>query len=141
MISGLIEGGAAILLAIFGCTFLFGQLKNNAERNARDIEAIKEMIKEYQEDTQDMIAKNMGDVKSLIDENKIHQSDSLSREVSHLRDLINMSNAETRAAIQRLEVEQKESNVLKMKFAVLAQSVKSLHKRLDIELPALLDDD
>ena len=51
-----------------------------------------------------------------------------------------MSNAETRADIQRLELEQKESNNLKTKIAILSQSVKSLHHRLDVDPPALLEE-
>lgn len=138
---GIIEGAMALALAIGGGLIIFGQLKSNAERNAKDIEDIKTMIKEYQEDTQDLIAKNMSDVRELIDENKEHQRDNLEREISHIKDLINISNAETRADIQRLENAQKESNSLKMKTAVLAQSLKALHHRLDVEPPALLGDD
>lgn len=141
MISGVIEGGAAVLIASFGCAVIFGQIKNNAERNAADIEAIKVMIHDYQEDMKNMISKNLTDMKDLIDENKMHQAEALGREVAHLKDLISISNAETRADIQRLELEQKESNNLKTKIAILSQSVKSLHHRLDVDPPALLEDD
>lgn len=138
---GLFEGFAAIAIAIAGGLIIIGQLKNNAERNAADIKAIKTMMHEFQEDMRELISKNLKDVKDLIDTNKIIQNENLNREIAHLKDLINMSNAETRADIQRLELEQKESNNVKMKVAILSQSVKSLHHRLDIEPPALLEDE
>ena len=142
MISGgIIEGGATLIVAIIGGIFFFGQMKSNAERNAADIEVIKNMMYEFQKDMKDMITKNMKDVKDLIDTNKIIQNENLNREIAHLKDLINISNAETRADIQRLELEQKESNNVKMKVAILSQSVKSLHHRLDVEPPALLEND
>lgn len=140
MISGVIEGAAALVVALVGGIFIFGQLKSSAERNAADIAAIKVMMHDYQEDIKDMISKNLSDMKNLIDENKMHQSEALGREVAHLKDLISMSNAETRADIQRLELEQKESNNLKTKIAILSQSVKSLHHRLDVDPPALLEE-
>ena len=138
---GLFEGLAAIAIAVAGGLIIIGQLKNNAERNAADIEAIKTMMHEFQEDMRELISKNLKDVKDLIDTNKIIQNENLHREIAHLKDLINMSNAETRADIQRLELEQKESNNVKMKVAILSQSVKSLHHRLDVEPPALLEDE
>lgn len=138
---GLFEGLAAIAIAVAGGLIIIGQLKSNAERNAADIEAIKTMMHEFQEDMRELISKNLKDVKDLIDTNKIIQNENLNREIAHLKDLINMSNAETRADIQRLELEQKESNNVKMKVAILSQSVKSLHHRLDVEPPALLEDE
>ena len=138
---GLFEGLTAIAIAVAGGLVIIGQLKNNAERNAADIEAIKTMMHEFQEDMRELISKNLKDVKDLIDTNKIIQNENLNREIAHLKDLINMSNAETRADIQRLELEQKESNNVKMKVAILSQSVKSLHHRLDIEPPALLEEE
>jgi hypothetical protein len=141
MIGGIFEGAVALFLGTIGGIYVIGQLKSNAERNATDIEAIKTMMHEYQEDMKDLISKNLKDVKDLIDTNKIIQNENLNREIAHLKDLINISNAETRADIQRLELEQKESNNVKMKVAILTQSVKSLHHRLDVEPPALLDDE
>jgi hypothetical protein len=141
MISGIFEGAVALFIGIVGGIYIIGQLKSNAERNAADIEAIKTMMHEYQEDMKSLISKNLKDVKDLIDTNKIIQNENLNREITHLKDLINMSNAETRADIQRLELEQKESNNVKMKVAILTQSVKSLHHRLDIEPPALLEEE
>ena len=138
---GIFEGLAAIAIAVAGGLIIIGQLKSNAERNAADIDAIKTMMHDFQEDMKGLISKNLKDVKDLIDTNKAMQNENLNREIAHLKDLINMSNAETRADIQRLELEQKESNNVKMKVAILSQSVKSLHHRLDVEPPALLDDE
>ena len=141
MMSGVIEGGAAILVLILGGIFIFGQVKANAERNAADIEAIKTMMREFQEDIKGMISSNIKDMEQMLEMQRDHARENLEREVNHLRDLVNMSSAETREDIKRLEAAQKESNNVKMKVAILAQSVKSLHRRLDIEPPALLDEE
>ena len=141
MISGVFEGAVGLFVALIGGIYIIGQIKSNAERNAADIEAIKVMMHEYQEDMKALIQKNLNDVKGLIDANKENQREALNREILHIKDMIAMTSNETRADIQRLEMEQKESNNLKMKLAVLSQSVKSLHKRLDIEPPALLEED
>ena len=141
MISGVIEGAAALVVALVGGIFIFGQVKSNADRNAEDIEAIKTMMRDFQEDMKNLMTKNMEDMKQLIELNKENQRESLEREISHIKDLLNMSSSETRADIQRLESAQRESNNVKMKVAILSQSVKSLHHRLDIEPPALLGDE
>lgn len=141
MISGgIIEGGATLIVAIIGGIFIFGQMKSNAERNAADIETIKNMMHEFQKDMKDMITKNMSDMRELLDANKEHQKESLEREITHIKDLIAMTSNETREDIKRLEMRQDQANHLREKYAVLAQSVKSLHKRLDIEPPTLLDE-
>ena len=88
MLSGVIEGGAAIVIAVAGGLIIFGQLKNNAERNAQDIEVIKIMMHDFQEDMKDLISKNLKDVKDLIDANKENQKDALNREISHIKDII-----------------------------------------------------
>lgn len=142
MISGgVIEGGATLIVAILGGIFIFGQMKSNAERNAADIEVIKNMMYEFQKDMKDMITKNMSDMKELLDTNKENQRDALNREISHIKDMIAMTSNETREDIKRLEMRQDQANHLREKYAILAQSVKSLHKRLDIEPPISLHDD
>ena len=138
---GIVEGGAALAVALFGAIFIFGQLKSNAERNAADIDAIKTMMHEYQEDMKALIEKNLADVKTLIDANKENQRDALNREILHIKDMITMTSNETREDIKRLEARQDQANHLREKYAILAQSVKSLHHRLDIEPPALLEED
>lgn len=140
MLSGAFEGAVALLLGIVGAIYIFGQVKENAKRNERDISTIKEMMREFQESMMELLSKNMKDMKDLLDTQKENQRESLEREVSHLKDLISISSAETREDIKRLQAEQKESNNLKMKIAVLSQSVKSLHHRLDLDPPILLDD-
>ena len=141
MISGAVEGGVALLIAIITAVFIFGQIKENARKNEQDINTIKEMMSTFQESMIELLSKNMADMRDLLDTQKEHQKEALEREISHLKDLIAISSNETRADIQRLQAEQKESNNLKMKLAVLAQSVKSLHHRLDIDPPAMLDED
>lgn len=139
MISGALEAGVAILIALVGGIYIIGQIKENAKRNQEDIKTIREMIGQYQEDTKDLIEKMITDMKVLIDENKFHQADSLSRETSHLKDLISINNSEIRADIQRLESRQDQANHLRERFAIMAASLKSLHKRLDLEPPVLLN--
>ena len=137
---GIIEGGATLIVAIFGGIFLFGQLKSNAERNAADIEAIKVMMHEFQEDMKDLISRNLKDVKDLMDANKINQRESLEREISHIKDLLNVNSTETREDIKRLESAQRESNKIKERLALAESSLRSLHRRLDIEPPINLHD-
>lgn len=140
MISGLIEGGAAILIALVGGIYIIGQLKGNAERNARDIQEIKNMMKESQEGIRSMMAKNMSDMKDLLDANKEHQRDALNMEISHIKDLISMSNTETREDIKRLEAAQRESNKIKERLAIMENSLRRVHSRLDIDPPISIND-
>ena len=138
---GIIEGGAALAVALFGAIFIFGQLKSNAERNAADIGAIKTMMHEFQEDMRELISKNLADVKQLIELNKENQRDALNREITHIKDMIAMTSSETREDIQRLEAAQKESNKIKERLALAESSLCSLHRRLDIEPPINLHGD
>ena len=140
IVSGVLEGGVALLIAITGAAVLVGQIKENAKRNQEDIEVIKTMMHEYQEDMKHMITKNMSDVKQLIELNKENQRDTLNREISHIKDMIAMTSSETREDIQRLEAAQKESNKIKERLALAEASLRSLHKRLDIEPPINLYD-
>lgn len=135
IISGALEAGVALLLGVIGGVYIIGQINANAKRNTEDIEAIKTMIREYQKNVKDIIMKNMSDMKSLIDASKDQQRDSLNREISHIKDILNMSSVETREDIKRLEAAQRESNKIKERLAIAENSLKSLHKRLDIEPP------
>ena len=138
---GIIEGSVALAVALFGAIFIFGQVKSNAERNASDIEVIKTMMKEFQEDMKKMMVKNMEDMRQLIELNKLHQKESVEKEIAHLKDLISLTNSETRADIQRLQNEQRESNNLKAKILLMQSSLKALHHRLDIDPPIIIEDD
>jgi len=137
---GLFEGLAAIAIAVAGGLVIIGQLKNNAERNAADIEAIKTMMHEFQEDMKAMIVKNLTDVKQLIELNKENQRDALNREITHIKDMIAMTSSETREDIKRLEIRQDQANRVKERLALAEASLRSLHKRLDIEPPINLHD-
>lgn len=141
VVSGIVEGGMAVLIALIGAAVIFGQVKENAKRNEDDINSIKMMMKEFQDSIMDLLSNNMSDMKALLDTQKEHQKEALEREIEHLKDLIAISSNETRADIQRLQQEQKESNNLKTKLAILTQSVKSLHHRLDLDPPVMIDDD
>ena len=135
------EGLIALLIGLITAVFIFGQVKENARKNEQDINTIKEMMATFQESIIDLLSKNMAEMRDLLDTQKEHQKEALEREIAHLKDLIAISSNETRADIQRLQAEQKESNNLKTKIAVLMQSVKSLHHRLDIDPPVLLEED
>ncbi len=152
MISGAVEGGIALLIAICGAFALFGQIKENAKRNEEDIQsisrrneedikAIKDMIEKYQRLTHDLLEKSMFDMKQLLDADKEHQRETMNVEILHLRDLISITNNEIRDDIKRLEVTQLEVNRFREKLALVCASVKSLHKRLDLQVPALLEDE
>ena len=141
MLSGVVEGGVAILLGIAGAVYIFGQVKENAKRNEIDIQTIKHMIKEYQENMQNTLAKAMEDMKEMLNAQKEHQREALEREITHLKDIVSMSSAETREDIKRLDQKQSESNKLKERMVLAEASLKSLHHRLDIEPPVLIRDE
>ena len=140
IISGALEAGVALFLGIAGGIYIIGALNANAKRNTKDIEAIKVMIRDYQESVKEAVMKNMADMKALIDASKDQQRDSLNREISHIKDILNMSSMETREDIKRLEAAQRESNKIKERLAIAENSLKSLHKRLDVEPPINLHD-
>ncbi len=139
--SGVIEGGIALLIALAGAFVLFGQIRENAKRNEEDIQAIKVMIEKYQQTMHDTLTKSMSDMKELFEVDKNHQKESFNAEISHLKDLISMSNNELRDDIKRVEERQYEVNKFRERLAIITASVKSLHRRLDIEIPTLLDED
>lgn len=146
MMGGVIEGGIALLVAIFGGIFIFGQLRENARKNERDIEAIRkalvdgqdamrELLVGYQADMKATIEKYQEDMKDLLDEEKSNSRESLTREVAHIRETLSMTINEIREDIRRLEQNQNENAKLREEVILLRQSVKSLHKRMDIEVP------
>lgn len=138
---GLVEGGAALLIALAGGILLIGQIRENAKRNEEDINSIKKMLHEYQESTLSLLAKNMDDVKQLLDREKNNSREAWQNEISHLRELVNINANETRADIQRLEAKQERSNHVKERLVLAEASLKSLHKRLDIDPPVVLKDE
>ena len=138
--TGVVEGGIALLIALAGALVLFGQIKENAKRNEEDIKTIKEMIYEYQESMLSLLTKSIEDMKQLLDREKNNSREAWQNEITHLRELVNINSNETRADIQRLQAEQEKSNNIKMKVALLTSSVKSLHRRLDVDPPIALED-
>jgi phage FluMu gp28-like protein len=99
------------------------------------------MIEKYQKLTHDLLEKSMKDMKELLDANDSHNKETLNVEILHLRDLIALTNNEIRDDIKRLEITQLEVNKFREKLALVCASVKSLHKRLDLQVPALLDEE
>jgi hypothetical protein len=99
------------------------------------------MIEKYQQTMHDTLTKSMSDMKELFEVDKNHQKESFNAEISHLKDLISMSNNELRDDIKRVEERQYEVNKFRERLAIITASVKSLHRRLDIEIPTLLDED
>lgn len=141
MISGVLEGGIALLVALATAVFIFGQMKENARKNESDISDIKKMISDYQKNTQELLEKSMNDMKDLLNANRLNQKEALEREIAHVQNLISITSQETHDDIRRIEIRLEEINKIREKTALLAASVKSLHHRLDIELPAHLDED
>ena len=140
MISGVVEGGFALLIAVITAVFIFGQIKENARKNEQDISDIKEMISGYQKNMQELLEKSMDDMKELLNTNRINQKEALEREIQHVQSLISLTTQEVHEDIRRIESKLEEVNKVREKIAILSQSVKSLHHRLDIDPPPMLDD-
>lgn len=138
MVAGIVEGGIALVIAVAGGILLIGQIKENARKNEADIGTIKEMLHDYQESMFTLISKNMDDMKQLLDREKSNSREAWQNEIAHLRELVNINANETRADIQRLEAKQEKSNHIKERLVLAESSLKSLHKRLDIEPPVIL---
>lgn len=140
-ITGVFEGIVALLIAIITAVFIFGQIRENARKNESDISDIKKMISDYQKNTQELLKKSMDDMKELLNTNRINQKEALEREISHVQNLITLTTQEVHDDIRRIETRLEEINKIREKTALLSASVKSLHRRLDIEPPPLLDED
>ena len=130
---GIIEGAAALIVGAVAAIFVVAKINANADKNTKDIDIIKTMIAENQKSLMALLEKGMSDMRAMIDENKFHQTEALNREISHLKDLINISNSETRSDIQRLELRQNESNQMRERLSLAEASLRSLHKRIDLE--------
>lgn len=143
MISGAIEAGAALILGICGGVYIIGQIKESSKKNEEDINIIKTMMDEFQDKVIGLLAKSMDDVKKLIDKEKDNNRENLGREISHIKDLLNMTSNETREDIKRLESAQRESNRIKERLAIAENSIRSLHHRMDVDPSPLIkkDDD
>ena len=135
MLSGVIEGMVALVIAGGGMAVLIGQLKENARTNKAAIEEIKLMVIKGQEDTKDIIKENMQEMKDALNDQKEDQALALAHEISHVRDTLSITINEIRDDIRRLETNQNETIRLREDLSLLKASVRSLHKRLDIEIP------
>lgn len=133
--SGMLEGLVALLIAIVTAAVIFGQLRENTKANKDAIAEIKETVEKSQEVMKELIEKNLQDVKDMIDTQKENQDDALKREVGHIKETLDFNIREIRDDIRRLESFQSENAKLREEMSLLKQSVRSLHKRLDIEIP------
>ena len=138
------EAGVALLVAGGTAIYVAGQVHQATKQNNRDIETIRatlleeqegtrELIRRNQEAVLELIRKNMSDMKAMLEVQKEYQRDSLNREINHIKDLITMTNNETREDIKRLEQKSEETNRVKERLFRAEASLKSVHKRLDIE--------
>ena len=93
------------------------------------------MVIKGQEDMQDLIEKNLQDVKDMLNTQKANQDDALAREIGHIKETLDLNIREIRDDIRRLESSQNENAKLREELSLIKQSVRSLHKRLDIEIP------
>ena len=134
----MIEGLVALVIACIGAAVVVGQMKESAKANKEAIKDIKDAVKEYQEAVQSLIEKNMQDVKDMLDAQKENQDDALSREIGHIKETLTMNISEIRDDIRRLENSQTENAKLREEVILLRSAVKSLHKRLDMEVPEML---
>lgn len=135
MLSGVIEGMVALVIAGGGMAVLIGQLKENARTNKAAIEEIKLMVIKGQEDTKEIIKENMQEMKDALNDQKEDQASALAHEISHVKDTLSITINEIRDDIRRLETNQNETIRLREDLSLLKASVRSLHKRLDIEIP------
>lgn len=135
VISGMLEGGIALFIAIVAAAVVVGQMKESARTNKEAIEEIKKLFEKSQEENKELLRQNMQDVKAMLDEQKDDQNEALSREILHVKDTLNLTINEIRDDIRRLEMNQNENAKLREEVILLRSSVKSLHKRLDVEIP------
>lgn len=132
--------GIEIIGAIAGGVFIVGKIDATTKANQDALHAATSTNQQAIAQLANLFNKNMDDIKGLIQLHKEQQREVLNREISHIKDLISISNTETREDIKRLELAQQRSNRVKERLAIAESSLKSLHHRLDIEPPALIDD-
>ena len=71
----------------------------------------------------------------MLDAQKDDQNAAMSKEIAHVRENLTLTISEIRDDIRRLELSQNENAKLREELILLRSSVKSLHKRLDVEIP------
>ena len=131
--------GLEILGMVCGGVYIVGRLEANAKANKEAIESSVRVNQQAITQLAELFNRNMKDMKDLLQLNKEQQRDALNREISHIKDLISISNTEMREDIKRLQEAQNKANHLQERIALINASVKSLHKRLDLEPPVLMD--
>lgn len=131
--------GLEILGMVCGGVYIVGRLEANAKANKEAIESSVRVNQQAITQLAELFNRNMKDMKDLLQLNKEQQRDALNREISHIKDLISISNTEMREDIKMLREEQQKSNRIKERLAIAESSLKSLHHRLDIDPPVLMD--
>lgn len=131
--------GLEILGVISGGIYLVGKIDANTKANQEALNAATETNQKAIAQLAELLKQNMQDMKEMIQMQKEQQRENLNREISHIKDLISISNNEMREDIKSLRESQNRANHMQERIALLNASVKSLHKRLDIEPPTLLE--
>ena len=131
--------GVEIIGVIAGGIFIVGKIEANTKANQEALHTATQTNQQAIAQLANLFNKNMEDMKGLIQLHREQQSDALNREISHIKDLISISNTEMREDIKRLQEAQNRANHLQERIALINASVKSLHKRLDLDPPILMD--
>jgi len=131
--------GLEILGVISGGIYLVGKIDANTKANQEALNAATATNQKAIAQLAELLKQNMHDMKEMIQMQKEQQRENLNREISHIKDLISISNNEMREDIKRLQEAQNRANHMQEKIALLNASVKSLHKRLDLDPPNLLE--
>lgn len=125
--------GLEILGMVAGGAYLVSRIETTTKANKEAIEATAKANQKAIEQLAELIKQNMKDTKDMIQLSKDYQREILSQEISHIKDLIAMTSNETREDIKRLEKKSEETNRVKERLFRAEASLKSVHKRLDIE--------
>ena len=131
--------GIEIIGVIAGGIFIVGKIDATTKANHDALTAATNTNQQALAQLANLVSKNMEDMKGLIQLHRDQQNDALNREISHIKDLISISNTEMREDIKRLQQAQSKANHLQERIALINASVKSLHKRLDLDPPILMD--
>ena len=125
--------GLEILGMVAGGAYLVSRIETTTKANKEAIEATAKANQKAIEQLAELIKQNMKDTKDMIQLSKDYQREILSQEIAHIKDLIAMTSNETREDIKRLEKKSEETNRVKERLFRAEASLKSVHKRLDIE--------
>ena len=135
MLATIAEAGVALAIAIGSAIYAVGGVNANNKRNEKAIEDMKQSMLKCQSDMKEIMVQNIQDVKEMLEDNKENARNSLITEIQHIKETWTLSINEIREDIRRLEMNQSETIRLREDLSLLKASVRSLHKRLDLEIP------